>query len=89
MPGTEYGQSSFSIALSGSGERPEDVDLADLVNQSVQPPLYIHFQFRAQREAVHALVHTDIGKDWLHDAKPPGIDALALFSIDLRLHLIQ
>lgn len=40
MPGTEHGQSSFSIALSGSGERPEDMDLADLVNQS--EPLRVH-----------------------------------------------
>lgn len=45
VPGTEHGQSSFSIALSGSGERPEDVDLADIVNQSEEPPLYIHFPF--------------------------------------------
>jgi hypothetical protein len=29
----------------GSVERPERLDLADVVDQSVQPPLYIHFQF--------------------------------------------
>ena len=89
MPGTEHGQSSFSIALSGSGERPEDVDLADIVNQSEQSPLYIHFAFRAERESVHALMHADIGKDWLDNPQPPGVNALALLTIDLGFHRID
>ena len=29
----------------GLGQRPKGVDLADIVNQSEQPPLYIHFPF--------------------------------------------
>jgi hypothetical protein len=29
----------------GSVERPKGVDLADIMDQGVQPPLYIHFQF--------------------------------------------
>jgi hypothetical protein len=29
----------------GLGERPKDVDFADIVNQSEQSPLYIHQQF--------------------------------------------
>jgi len=39
------------------------MDLANIVDQSEEPPLYIHFAFGAEGEAVHALVHTDIGKD--------------------------
>lgn len=31
----------------GSVDRPEHVDLTDIVYQSVQPPLYIHFRFGA------------------------------------------
>ena len=31
----------------GLGERPEDVDLADIVYQSEQPSLYIHFALGA------------------------------------------
>jgi hypothetical protein len=33
------------------------------VYQSEQPPLYIHFSFRAQGEAMHALLHADVRKD--------------------------
>jgi hypothetical protein len=44
----------------GLDQRPKGVDFADIVHQSGQPPLYFHFQFGAQREAVHALLHTDI-----------------------------
>ena len=35
------------------------MDFADIVHESEQSPLYIHFQFGAQRETVHALVYTD------------------------------
>ena len=73
----------------GLDPRPEHVDLADIVYQSEQHPLYIHFAFGAQGEAVHALLHTDVGKDRFHDPQPPGINALALLTIDLRLHLID
>ena len=34
-------------------------------------------------------MHTDVGKDRLHDPQPPGINAFALFTIDLGLHLID
>lgn len=43
-------------------ECPKGVDLADVVHQGVQPPLYIHFPFRTQREAVHVFVNADVGK---------------------------
>ncbi len=38
---------------------------------------------------MHALLHTDVGKDRLDNPQPPGVDALALFTIDLGLHLID
>lgn len=38
---------------------------------------------------MHPLMDTDVSKDWLHDPESSGIDALALFTIDLRLHLID
>ena len=38
---------------------------------------------------MHALLHTDVGKDRFHDPQPPGINALALFTIDLGFHLID
>jgi hypothetical protein len=46
------------------------VDLAAIVYQG-EPrtrPLYIHFQLGPQREAVHVLVYTDVGKDRLKKA---------------------
>ena len=48
----------------GSVERPKRVDLAEIVDQGGPRthPLYIHFQYGPVREAVHALVHTDVGK---------------------------
>ena len=65
------------------------MDFADIVYQSEQPPLYIHFQDGTYSKAVHALVHTDIGKDRLDNAQPAGIDALSLLGIDLGFHLID
>ena len=65
------------------------MDLADIVDQSKQSPLYIHFPFGTQSESIHTLLHTDIGKDRFDDPQPPGIDPLALFTIDLGLHLID
>ena len=70
-------------------DRPISVDLADVVYQSEQHPLYIHFPFRAQSESIHTLLHTDIGKHRLHNPQPPGIDTFPLFTVDLRLHLID
>ena len=70
-------------------QRPKSVDFANIVHQSEQHPLYIHFSFRAQREAMHPLLHTDVGKHRFHDPQPPGINALALFTIDLGLHFID
>ena len=65
------------------------MDLANIVDESEQAPLYIDFLFGTQSKVVHALVHTDIGKDRFHDPKSPGINALALLGIDLGLHLID
>ena len=35
------------------------------------------------------LMHTDVGKDRLDNAKPSGIDFLALLAVDLGFHLID
>jgi hypothetical protein len=45
----------------GSVERPERVELAEIVDQSGPRtrPLYSHFQLGPERGAVHVLVHTD------------------------------
>ena len=66
---SEGGETGGEIGK-GSVDRPEGVDLADVVYPS-EPrtrPLYIYFPFGPQREAVHALVHTDVGEDWLDNA---------------------
>ena len=55
----------------GLDQRPEHVDLADIVNQSKQYPLYIHFPLGALGKAVHVLMHTNVGKDWLDNAALP------------------
>jgi len=65
------------------------VDLADIVDQSEQSPLYIHFQFRAQDESIHAFLHADIGKDRFNDTEASGIDLLALGRVNLGLHLVD
>ena len=38
---------------------------------------------------MHALLHTDVGKDWFDNAEPSGVDLLSLIGIDLGLHLID
>ena len=38
---------------------------------------------------MHALVHTDVGKDWFDNAQTSGVDLLALVGINLCLHLIN
>ena len=73
----------------GLDQCPISVDLTDVVYQSEQPPLYIHFALGTQSESIHTLLHTDIGKDRLDNTEPPGINALALFAVDLGLHLID
>jgi hypothetical protein len=73
----------------GLDQRPKGVDLADIVYQSEQLPLYIHFQPGTKGEAMHALLHTDVGKDRLDNPQSPGIDALALVAVDLGLHRID
>ena len=70
-------------------DRPISVDLADIVYQSEQTPLYIHFPFRAEREAVHAFLHADVGEDRFNDPQSPAINALALITIDLGFHRID
>ena len=52
------------------------MDLADIVNQRVQLPLYIHFVFGAKGKTMHALLDTDIGKDGFNNPQPPGVDPL-------------
>ena len=83
------GSLRFFSLRQGLYQRPEDVNFADIVYQSKQPPLYIHFALGTQGESIHALLHTDVGKDRLHDPQSPGINALALFTIDLGFHLID
>ena len=65
------------------------MDLAEIMYQGEQSPLYIHFQFGPEREAVHALLDTDVSEDRLDDSESSGIDLLALFSIDLCFHLVD
>ena len=38
---------------------------------------------------MHTLVHADVREDRFHDSQSPGIDALALFTVDLGFHLID
>ena len=49
----------------GSVERLKRVDLAEIVDQGEQSPLYIHFQLGPEREAVHTLLDTEFGEDGL------------------------
>lgn len=65
------------------------MDFADIVHESEQSPLYIHFQFRAEGEALHALVDTDVGKDRFHDPQASGVDLPSLLAIDPGLHRID
>lgn len=38
---------------------------------------------------MHALMHADIGKDWLDNPQPPGINALALLTVHFGFHRID
>jgi hypothetical protein len=38
---------------------------------------------------MHAFLDTDVGEDWFHNPEPPAVNALPLFTVDLRLHLID
>ena len=73
----------------GLGERPKHVNFTNIMYQSEQSPLYIHFGFGPQREAVHPLLHTDVGKDRLDNAQSSGIDALSLLGVHFCFHLIN
>jgi len=70
-------------------DRPKHVDLTDIVYQGEQPPLYIHFPFGTQGEAIHVFMYTNVGKDRFHYPQPPRIDLLARFAVDLGFHKIN
>jgi hypothetical protein len=60
------------MGRTGLVQRPEHVDLADIVYQG-EPrtrPLYIHFRFGAYRASVHVFLYTDIGKHRLDNTHP-------------------
>jgi hypothetical protein len=85
------GQEGLNRLNLGLSQCPEDGDPADIVNQN-EPrthPLYIHFTFESQGEAMHPLLDAEIGKGRLHDHQPSGIIALSRFTIDLWLHCID
>jgi hypothetical protein len=65
------------------------VDFADIVYQSEQTPLYIHFAFGSQGESMHVFMHTDVGEYRFHNPQPSGIDFLALLAVDLGFHFID
>ena len=44
----------------GLGERPKHVNFTNIMYQSEQSPLYIHFGFGPQREAVHPVLATSV-----------------------------
>jgi hypothetical protein len=70
-------------------ERLKSVDFSNTVHQNEPPPLYIHFAFGAQDEAVHAFMHTDLGEDRLDNAGPPGVNFLTHFAVNLGPHLVN
>lgn len=77
------------LLKAGLGQHPKGMDFADIVDQSEQPPLCIHFLFGTQSKAVHPLLHTDVNKDRLNNAESSGVDLFSQFSINLRLHLVD
>ena len=52
------GRIRYFPLVQGSEDRSKGVDLADIVNQGEQIPLYIHFRFGTKGKTVHALLHT-------------------------------
>ena len=52
------GRIRYFPLVQGSEDRSKGVDLADIVNQGEQPPLYIHFGFGTKGKTMHALLHT-------------------------------
>jgi hypothetical protein len=73
----------------GLCQRPEHVDLADIVYQSEQYPLYIHFAFGAQGESIHVFLHADIRKDGFDNRESPRINFLTLLAVNLGFHFID
>lgn len=68
---------------------PIRVDLADIVHQGEQSPLYIDLGFGTQGEAIQSLLNTDVGKHRLDNSQAPGIDPFALRGVYFGFHLID
>jgi len=64
-------------------------DLFDVMNQAVEHPLYVDFDFSPQCEPIEPFVHPDVAEDRLHDFEALAVDGAALRRIDLLLHSIQ
>jgi hypothetical protein len=68
---------------------PVALDFTNVVDESEQLPLDIHFGFGAEGEVVQVFLDAEIGKDRLHDRQTPGVDLPAFGCIDPELHVFD
>jgi hypothetical protein len=61
-------------------------DLFDVVNHTVQKPLYVYLDLPSEDEPVKPLIGEDIPEDRLNDGHPLGVDFPAFLTIDLLNH---
>ena len=73
----------------GSKNPPVLLDFTNVVDESEQLPLHIHFGFGAEGEVVQPFLDAEIGKDRLHDRQTPGVDLPAFGCIDAGFHLLD
>ena len=62
-------------------------DLFNVVYDTKQIPLNIHFVFSPHGKPIQPFLCPDIRKDRLHNSQPPFISCLSLLCIDLLDHL--
>ena len=60
--------------------------LLDVVYQTEELPLRIHFRSPAQREAVEFLVVADVGEDRFHRGEASSVERTPLWAVDRPLH---
>ncbi len=65
------------------------VDFTNVMDESEQFPLDIHFGFRAESEVIQPFLHADVGKDRLNDRQTPGVYFPAFGCVDPGFHLFD
>jgi hypothetical protein len=63
-------------------------DLLEIMDQTVEPPLKVHFNLASQRRTISSLLRTNVPTYRFHNSQPLAVDPPGFWRVDLRDHLL-